>query len=54
MDEQEIEKEEGEGNSYEREMPMRQIVLELERDGIIQIYEDKWKKVQIRIIGGWS
>jgi hypothetical protein len=53
-DEEEIEEEEGEVNFYERKMPIRQIVLELERDGIIEIYEDKWGKVQIRITGGWS
>ena len=44
----------GEVNFYGRKMPVRQVVLELERDGIIQIYEDKWGKVQIRITGGWS
>ncbi len=54
MYEEEIEKEEGEMNSYGWKMPMRQVLLELERDGIIQIYEDKWNKVQIRITGGWS
>ena len=53
-EEEEIEEEEGEGNSYGRKMPIRQVMLELERDGIIEIYEDKWGKVQIRITGGWS
>jgi hypothetical protein len=52
--EEEIEEEEGEGNSYGRKMPIRQVMLELERDGIIQIYEDRWGKVRIRITGGWS
>jgi len=54
MDEEEIGGEEGEVNSYERKMPMRQILLEPERDGIIQIYEDRWGEVQIRITGGWG
>jgi hypothetical protein len=54
MDKEEIEEEESEVNSYERKMPMRQILLELERDGIIQIYGDRWGRVQIRIRGGWT
>jgi hypothetical protein len=44
----------GEGNSYGRKMPIRQVMLELERDGIMQIYKDQWGKVQIRKTGGWS
>lgn len=53
-EEEEIEEEEDEGNSYGRKMPIRQVLLELERDGIIQFYEDRWGKVQFRITGGWS
>lgn len=54
MDGEEIEEEEGGVNSYGRKMPIRQVLLELERDGIIEIYEDRWGVVQIRLTGGWS
>ena len=53
-EEEEIEEEESEGNSYGWKMPIRQAMLELERDGIIQIYKDKWGKAQIRLTGGYS
>lgn len=54
MDEEEIEEEEDEVNFYGRKMPIRQILLELEMDGIIEIYEDRWGMVQIRLTGGWT
>jgi hypothetical protein len=54
MDEEEIEGKEDEVNCYERKMPMRQILEELERDGIIEIYEDQWGEVQVRITGAWT
>ncbi len=39
---------------YKNKPPMRDILLEFEKQGIIKIYEDGWGKVQIRITGGWS
>jgi hypothetical protein len=54
MDEKEIEEEEDEENFCTRKMPLDQILLELERDRIIEIYEDRCGEVQIRLTGRWS
>lgn len=42
MDEEEIEEVEDEEDFYKRKMPLDQILLELERDGVIEFYEDRW------------